>query len=220
MDERAHDARSFQNSAASNWTVLLIGGVSGTGKSTVAKAIARRHDADWLQVDDLRLALQWSDVRLPGEDATEALHFFERTPEVWRLPAERLRDAMIAVGEAMTEAVAIVVDNHVVQGDPAVIEGDGILPSIVEHPDLQVHLASGILKVVFLAPGDQGELLRNMLDRGRGVPDRSEADLLRIAEMNWLYIAWLALEAAERSIPVVATQPLDSLAVRVSDVVL
>jgi hypothetical protein len=117
MDERAHDARSFQNSAASNWTVLLIGGVSGTGKSTVAKAIARRHDADWLQVDDLRLALQWSDVRLTGEYATEALHFFERTPEVWRLPAERLRDAMIAVGEAMTEAVAIVVGNHVVQGD-------------------------------------------------------------------------------------------------------
>jgi hypothetical protein len=38
--------------------------------------------------------------------------------------------------------------------------------------------------------------------------------------MNWLYTAWLALEAAERSIPVVATQPLDSLAVRVSDVVL
>lgn len=188
-------------------TVLLIGGASGTGKSTVARAIARRHDADWLQVDDLRLALQWSDVRLLDDDATEALRFLERTEDVWQLPAERLRDAMIAVGVAMTEAVAIVVGNHVAQGDVTVIEGDGILPSIVEHPELRGSLASGKLRVVFVAPSDEDELLRNMLDRGRGVPDKSEAELRRIVEMNWLYTVWLAREAEERSIPVVTTRP-------------
>ncbi len=200
------------------WTVLLIGGASGTGKSTVARAIARRHDADWLQVDDLRLALQWSDVRLLDDDATEALRFLERTEDVWQLPAERLRDAMIAVGEAMTEAVAIVVGNHVAQGDVAVIEGDGILPSMVEHPELHGHVASGKLRIVFVAPADQDELNWNMLDRGRGVPDKSEADLLRIAEMNWLYNAWLVREAAEQSIPVMTTQPWETLADRISDV--
>jgi len=188
-------------------TVLLIGGASGTGKSTVARAIARRHDADWLQVDDLRLALQWSDVRLLDDDATEALRFLERTEDVWQLPAERLRDAMIAVGVAMTEAVAIVVGNHVAQGDVTVIEGDGILPSIVEHPELRGSLASGKLRVVFVAPSDEDELLRNMLDRGRGVPDKSEAELRRIVEMNWVYTVWLAREAEERSIPVVTTRP-------------
>lgn len=198
---------------------MLIGGASGTGKSTVAKAIARRHDADWLQVDDLRLALQWGDVTLPSEGATEALHFFERTDDVWQLPAERLRDAMIAVGEAMAAAVEIVVGNHVAQGDPAVIEGDGILPSIVEHPDLRGHLASGKLRIVFVAPADEDELLRNMLDRGRGVPDKREADLRRIAEMNWLYTAWLVREAEERSIPVVTTQPWETLANRITEIV-
>lgn len=196
-------------------TVLLIGGASGTGKSTVARAIARRHDADWLQVDDLRLALQWSDVRFPSENATEALHFLERTEDVWQLPADRLRDAMIAVGEVMVEAVAIVVGNHVAQGDVTVIEGDGILPSIVEHPELRGSLASGKLRVVFVAPSDEDELLRNMLDRGRGVPDKSEADLLRIAEMNWLYNAWLVQEAAEQSIPVMTMQPWETLADRI-----
>ncbi|MBA2758824.1 MAG: hypothetical protein H0U38_03945 [Chloroflexia bacterium] len=196
-------------------TVLLIGGASGTGKSTVARAIARRHDADWLQVDDLRLALQWSDVRLLDDDATEALRFLERTEDVWQLPAERLRDAMIAVGVAMTEAVAIVVGNHVAQGDVTVIEGDGILPSIVEHPELRGSLASGKLRVVFVAPSDEDELLRNMLDRGRGVPDKSEAELRRIVEMNWLYTVWLAREAEERSIPVVTTRPWDTLADRI-----
>jgi 2-phosphoglycerate kinase len=154
-------------------------------------------------------------VRLPDDDATEALRFLERTEDVWQLPAERLRDAMIAVGVAMTEAVAIVVGNHVAQGDVAVIEGDGILPSIVEHPELRGSLASGKLRVVFVAPSDEDELLRNMLDRGRGVPDKSEAELRRIVEMNWLYTVWLAREAEERSIPVVTTQPWDTLADRI-----
>jgi 2-phosphoglycerate kinase len=192
--------------------------VSGTGKSTVAKAIARRQDADWLQVDDLRLALQWSDVRLPSTGATEALHFLEWTPDVWQQPAERLRDAMIAVGEAMKEAVAIVAGNHVVQGDPAVIEGDGILPSIVEQPELHEHFVSGQLKVVFVAPTDRDELMRNMINRGRGVPDKCDADLRRIAEMNWLYTAWLVREAEERSIPIVTTRPWESLADRIREI--
>lgn len=209
-----------EGSVQADWTVLLIGGASGTGKSTVARAIARQHDADWLQVDDLRLALQWSKARLPEDNATEALYFFERTPDVWNLPAERLRRGLIAVGEALTEAIAIVAGNHLAQNDPAVIEGDGILPAIIERPELRAFIETGQLRVVFLAPASQDELLRNMIDRGRGVPDKSAADLRRIAEMNWLYTTWLVREAEERSLPVVTTQPWNSLAERVGDVVL
>lgn len=200
---------------AHSWIVLLIGGASGTGKSTVAKAIARQRDADWLQVDDLRLALQWSDVRLPDDNATEALYFFERTPDVWQQSAERLRDGLIAVGEVMTEAIAIVIGNHLAQGDAVMIEGDGIVPSIVEHPDLQAFLVTGQLRIVFVAPTSEDELWRNMLDRGRGVPDKGTADLRRIAEMNWLYTAWLVREAEKHSIPIVTTQPWDTLSERI-----
>ena len=52
------------------WRVLLIGGPSGGGKSTVAEQIGLRLGISWLQVDDLRLALQWSRVTLPA--GTEA----------------------------------------------------------------------------------------------------------------------------------------------------
>ncbi len=43
-------------------TVLLIGGSSGTGKTNLAKQLGQRFGISWLEVDDLRLALQRSRV--------------------------------------------------------------------------------------------------------------------------------------------------------------
>ncbi len=196
--------------------VLLIGGASGTGKTTLAKALAATLGIAWVQVDDLRLALQRSQVRLPTAQATDALYFFERTPDVWSLPAERLRDGLIAVGEAMTDAITVVIENHIVQNDPAVIEGDGILPSLMEQPTLRTYAATGHLRAAFIAPASEEELLRNMIGRGRGVPDKRSAELARIAEMNWLYAAWLEAEARRRNLHVIPTGPRDTLVGRVT----
>ena len=52
-----------------DWFVLLIGGPSGVGKTTVAPEIARRLGAGWLMVDDLRLALARSGLPVPNADA-------------------------------------------------------------------------------------------------------------------------------------------------------
>jgi 2-phosphoglycerate kinase len=199
-----------------DWSVLLIAGASGTGKTTVAKQISRDLGVAWVQVDDLRLALQYSGARLPDDAATEALHFLLRTPNIWSLPAERLADALVATGEAMTEAISIVTGNHIVQGDPAVIEGDGILPGILDHPDLRGFVASGALRMVVRAPGSEAELLRSMVDRGRGEHlDPVSPEFRRIAAMNWQFSQWLAIEAEARGIPVIPTQPWETLAARV-----
>ncbi len=61
-----------------DWQVLLLGGTSGVGKTSVARQIGLRLGISWLQVDDLRLVLQASDARLPKN--TEALYFFLATP--------------------------------------------------------------------------------------------------------------------------------------------
>ena len=66
------------------WMVLLIGGPSGVGKTIVARQIGLRFGVSWLQVDDLRLAFQRSHATFPR--GTAALHCFEKTPDVWRMP--------------------------------------------------------------------------------------------------------------------------------------
>lgn len=110
--------------------VLLIGGASRTGKTTIAKAIAREHRIAWVQVDDLRLAMQWSNVQLPTSEETEAICYFERTPDIWSKSATELRDALISVGNVLEDAISIVIGNHNAQNDSAIIEGDAILPAI------------------------------------------------------------------------------------------
>jgi 2-phosphoglycerate kinase len=174
-------------SAAPDWSVLLVGGASGSGKSMVAQTIATIHGATWVQVDDLRLALQWTDVRLPSDEATRALYFFERTPDIWQLPAERRQEGLVAVGEVMADAVAVVTANHVVQDNPAVIEGDGILPALLDRTDLAEFVASGQLKMMVLDPPSEDWLLANMIERGRGMSDRSEDETRTMARASWLY---------------------------------
>jgi predicted kinase len=45
-------------STETTWKVLLIGGSSGVGKSSIARHLGIRFGTPWMQIDDLRLALQ------------------------------------------------------------------------------------------------------------------------------------------------------------------
>lgn len=195
------------------WTVLLLGGTSGVGKTVVAERLGRRLGVSWLQVDDLRLALQYSTVRLP--ERTADLYVFECTPDVWRLPPETLRDALIAVGEVMTPAIEIVALNHADTAAPAIIEGDGILPALLARPSVRERLRDGRIQAVFLAEPDQATILANVRARGRYDPGRTDAELRTEARAKWLYGRWLAVEAARLGLPVVAARPWETLEERV-----
>jgi hypothetical protein len=124
-----------------NGGVLLIGGTSGVGKTSVAKQLGRRLGASWLHVDDVRLAFQRSRVALP--EMTEALYFFEVTPAVWTLPPERLRDGLIGIGQVLSPALEVIIENHVDTVAPIVIEGDAILPSLWSRPSVRDRVRKG-----------------------------------------------------------------------------
>ncbi|MDP9363644.1 MAG: hypothetical protein M3Q10_05365 [Chloroflexota bacterium] len=192
-----------------SWRVLLLGGPSGTGKSVAAERLGHRLGIPWLQVDDLRLALQYSGAVFP--DGNAALRFFLETPDVWSLPPERLRDALVAVGEAMAPAIEIVVANHVAINAPVVIEGDGILPSLLDRPRLRELVDEGHVRAVFLVELDEEALLANMLARARGIAGRSEADLRTEASAKRSFGEWIVAEAGRRGLPILAPHPRGTL---------
>jgi 2-phosphoglycerate kinase len=196
-----------------DWLVLLIGGSSGVGKTTVAERVAARFGVPWLMVDDLRLALQRSRVTLP--ERTEALYFFEETPNVRRLPPERRRDASIAVGEVVSPSIEVVVENHIDQTIPIVIEGDGILPSLLDRPPVRMRATHGRIRAVFVIEPDEGALLANMRARERRIAHWSEEELRLDARAMWLYGRWLAEEARRYAAPVVESRPWDTLVDRI-----
>jgi 2-phosphoglycerate kinase len=177
-------------------SVLLIGGPSGAGKSIVAAEIGRRLAIPWLMVDDLRLAFQRSRATLPvGNDA---LHFFADIAEkshIWRESPERLRDTLIAVGEAMSPAIEAVILNHIDQRLPIVIEGDGVLPSLLTRSALQLAVAEGMLRAVFIVEPGEAALLDAIRVQARGDGWMTDADVRVEARAKWLFGTWLAAEA-------------------------
>lgn len=209
-----------ENSSAFSQThdlkVLLIGGISGAGKTTVARQLGLRLRLPWLQVDDLRLALQRSRVTLPQR--TKDLYFFLETPDVWKLPPERLCQGLIAVGEIMSPAIEVVVENHLDTAAPIIIEGDGILPSLLARPVIREHAENGAVHAVFLVESDEEKLFSNMLKRGRGIVGRAEEELHTEARAKWLYGQWLAEEACRFHLPVLEVRPWTSLAGRIIDI--
>ena len=177
-----------------SWFVLLIGGPSGVGKSTVAAQVARRLGVSWLMVDDLRLALIRSGVAIPDHPHVD-----------FDAPG-----GLIAIAEAVAPAIEVVIENHVDQRCPLVIEGDGILPSLFERPSVRAR--SNLTRAVFLYESDEDALHRNVLTRARA--ERPGFDAFAYAYRSARYGAWLKKEAEQRGLPTVAARPWDTLADR------
>lgn len=200
--------------AQRRWRVLLIGGSSGTGKSTIARQLAAQLAISWLQVDDLRLALQNSRVSFPEQGHTDALYCFTR-PGIWHEGPEALCQALVAVGEMLCPALEIVIANHIDIDAPLILEGDGILPSLLENPLMQRYKDSGLLQAVFLHEPDEKQLYTNITHRGRGTAGMNVEELRTEARTKWLYSQWLAHEARRWAVPVLESQPWETLGARI-----
>ncbi len=201
-----------------DWTVLLIGGSSGVGKTGAARRVGRRLGVSVLHVDDLRLVFQHSRATLPTTDATRALYLFWDDPDVWRQVPEAGRDGLIAVGDALSPAIEIVTVNHLAQGEmgPLVIEGDNILPALLARPLMREHATGARVRAVFLVEPDEVALRANIAARGRVVAGQSEAEQHTEARAKWLYGRWLAAEARRLGLPVLEPRPWDTLDARLA----
>lgn len=194
------------------WQVLLIGGSSGTGKTVLAHRLARRFGVALTQVDDVRLAMQ----RVTTPPQQPDLHFFLSTPGVWQRPADELRDHLIEVGRAVSRTLEVVIAHHLATPYRLILEGDGIVPQLAAQSNIGGYDAARV-RSLFLSEPTEAGLLANMQERGRGLEAHETAEQVQQARMNWLYGQWLAEQARHLGLPVLSTQPRDTIVQRVVD---
>jgi 2-phosphoglycerate kinase len=181
------------------WQVLLFGGASGVGKTSVSYRLAHRYGVGLTEIDDFQAILE----RMTAPDQYPELHFFRARPDAWRRMDEGERLAHgIRYAEALAGALELVIANHL-DGAPIVLEGDFLLPTLAVRPAYDGVPAAGRVRGLFLYE-DEEQIGRNYLAReGRPQPGRARA--------SWRYSEWLRGEAERLGVPTIAARPWETV---------
>jgi 2-phosphoglycerate kinase len=186
--------------------LILVGGSAGSGKTTVAQALAGELGASWLQIDSL-----WIAMRAAAGHGSLALSVLDVAGRMRRggdsddeLLAAHVA-ASAAVCAVLPEVLAFELDTHPL----LVADGAWLLPSFVdglELPDTDV-------RCVFLQHADVGGVAAALAPRldGRAPQERH----IRMNRQIWQYGAWVREQARMHDLPVLDPLPFASLTDRV-----
>jgi 2-phosphoglycerate kinase len=188
-----------------SWQVVLFGGASGVGKTSVSYRLAHAFRVGLTEVDDFHIVLK----RMTTPAQQPALHFFDlHAAEVLLLDDEQMLGHLRDTSEAMSGAMELVIGNHLADGAPMVLEGDWLLPSLAVRPAYDGIPANGQVGAVFLYEEDEQQILRNYRAReGTDQPHR--------ARVSWYHSEWLRREAERLGLPAVPARPWDTVLERV-----
>jgi 2-phosphoglycerate kinase len=173
------------------WTVALICGASGVGKSSVAVPLAVRYAVPLAEADDIVTAVG----AITTAEQLPAVHFWRTHPEAQEWAPERIADLHFTVAEAMRPAFAAVIADHLEFSAPVVFEGDYLLPELVTG-------FGPAVRAVVLDETARGRLVGNYRTR-----EPASGEQHHRAEVSTLVSARLAERAAAADVPVVPARP-------------
>jgi len=192
-----------------DWDILLIGGHSTSGKSTVAQHLGRRFGIPVTQVDDLRMLLQRATK--PGQ--IEGLHHFQQPEDrLFLRSPESLVEDHVRIATIMSHALEVVIAHHVFVKQPIIIEGDGILPSLAKTEVIDGLAVAGRIHSVFVI----GKTYQTFEDACRmrwpGEPGPHTKNWRQLA---WRYGQWMREECQRQGVAVIDSSPWETLEQRV-----
>ena len=180
------------------WTVLVIGGAAGVGKTTTARDLAARCGVSVLPTDAIWLALK------AATDPTShpELHHFDPPDAEWQgHKAEYWCERHIESAEAIGRAMDPVIEYYLLERWPVIVEGTWITPAAAARWSRQYE---GLRAVFIHEPED---LRAHLLSRGARPRHRGET--------FWLIGNWMREQAETNGLAVVNVQPRATLAERV-----
>lgn len=167
-----------------SWQVLLLGGPSGVGKTSVSYRLAQHFRIGITEVDDFQIIL----ARMTTPAEQPVLHYWRTHPEAIHLPPEEIVKRTIAVGQVMVPALEAVITDHLDYHTPIVLEGDYILPMVASL--FSKNSRERQVRALFLYEESEEQLRQNFLRRE---PEQGLQE--KRARVSWLYGQWLKQEA-------------------------
>ena len=173
------------------WTVTLVCGASGVGKSHIARPLAARYGVPLIEADDIVTALQ----AVTTAEQQPWLHFWKTHPEAASWAPEKIADLHFKLATALRPAFAAVIADHIEFAAPAVAEGDYLLP------ELAAGFGAAVRAVVIQEP-DEDRIVANYQRREPG--NRLQRHRARVSV---LVGAELTRRAGRCGMPVVPARP-------------
>jgi 2-phosphoglycerate kinase len=189
-----------------SWEVLLIGGASGTGKTSVAFRLAHHFAVGITAIDDFQVILE----RMTTPEQQPVLHFWRTHPDPGLLTAEEIVRQGLEVALAMIPALEAVIADHLDTKVPLVLEGDFIAPTLAAQPSFDGQPNAGRVRALFLYEPDERQILDNLLQREPETGIQSKR-----ARVSWLQGQWLHGEFERLGIPALSARPWGTLFTRV-----
>lgn len=178
--------------------VILLGGGSSVGKTTLARELCRRLSAQLVEVDDVRRVVDDSRVQ-----------FFARTRSPWQLEPEALRHVLKAAAEAMRPVLAEVVHAALGEGRRLVLEGEALDPGLAARFRVDVRV-----RALFVVETDQARLAKTLWVRSPAFRRLSAPERDTVAQTDARYCSWLMDDCCRRGLPYLESQPWVTLADR------
>ncbi|MDD4113161.1 MAG: hypothetical protein PHC56_09065, partial [Herbinix sp.] len=181
------------------WTVLFIGGASGTGKSSIAYEIARFYGVNVLEVDDVHISIE----TVTTKEKFPAIHYWSTGVDWKDIGVEGNVNWLIDVGKEMIPVLKELVNRHLEDKVPIIIEGDFI------NPEFTMSFENPEVKSIFVNESEINQILQNYKLREGG-------DLQHYrAEISIAYGKWIADACKQNGIKMIESRPWDTVLTRV-----
>jgi 2-phosphoglycerate kinase len=181
-----------------DWQVLLLGGASGVGKSSLSYPLARHYDVNLTEIDDLQVALQ----KLTTPEQQPLLHFWRTNWEEFSSwsDEQHLSHFIQVSREVFQPALEAVIANHIETNAPVILEGDFVLPELATFKTFDGQANNGRVKAIFIYEEDEAQIAANYLAR------EGKEQTFR-AHSSWLTNQWLRSECKRLGVPTIAARP-------------
>ena len=190
-----------------DWTILLIGGGSATGKSTLAKALAAHFDLQYIDADLFYMVLRRS---VPPKDAPLRLQQLDEA--YWAGPIRDLLHDQDEARDFVCRSLEVVVAQQYRAAKPSVLEGSWLSPSFARQRTYDGFDTGDSLRSIFLHEPDSARIEERRRRRANPWDRRFDPAVMRnIEDLRRCIGANLKQEAEALGLPVLRSRPFNSL---------
>jgi 2-phosphoglycerate kinase len=189
-----------------DWTLLLIGGGVGAGKSTLARRLAEHAGGSAIEADLFRLVL----LSVVSKESEPDLHMFSE-PDIWTRPVDELVERSLRSDHYLCRACESVIIRQVVRNEPAILEAVWLSPQFAAQDTFAGRTVIGEVRSLFLYEPEIDLLYDRFERRGSWwtqVPARE-----RDARVAYFHAFGLEIkrQAEALGLPVLESRPFDTL---------